>query len=388
MAAGKVVDMKEDSRAPRCTSVGHKWRNQSALRGGCAAIFVGVLLASALPSSSSVARADDVPYDTTAYYPTLYRQWGFGSTERDQIWATDPYQVISNGVDLEVNPRYGNNVRIIEIASNGNTGVQIVTRRHCTATMSEPLVAGGKEVGGNESPNKCPGNQKTRYSTGRLTSSVSTAFGGNFLFVARLKADSVSPNGVRAAVWMNTANFEINPPSSGHNRGYCDSNPPGTDYAEMDVLEWYGGDLKDKPTMTNHVSCDPNGPKPSRRAATYLSSSGWAGSWHSLSVISDGDRIRNYTNLNYSDDAALLKIAPIGNQFGYSTSNWTGGDAPTLDQWNATMKTGANFQLIISATVLPTEIKPVGGLVAKGVDNNAPFPSTALTVDYARVYIH
>ncbi len=338
-------------------------------------------------AGTNVAVAAEVPPDTMGWYSTVYRQWDFTADERNSIWATDPYLVKSNGVNVEVNPRHGNNVRIMSLG-DGNTAVQIVTRRHCTTTMTEALVWSG-DATSNEHAGKCPSGYYTRYSTGRLTSSVSTAYGGDFLFVARVKVDSGSPDGLRAAVWMNTANFDINPPASGYNRAYCDAGAPVTNLAEMDVLEWYGGTLANKPSMVNHVGCDiPSVPLKTRRAGTYLSQSGWAGAWHYVAVASDGTRIRNYYDADYSGAGTLLKMGPIGNQYGYSTANWTGGYVPTLAQWNETMQTGPKFQMIISADVAGAASQPFSGLTAKAVDNNATFPATAITVDYAKVYVH
>lgn len=209
-------------------------------------------------------------------------------------WVSWPFtQIDSSGNSTlerrraEFNPPLGNNIR----TSADGQAVEIVTRRHCTRTWTDPLVAG---TSGNESVAPCPQGTKTRYSSGRIVLSEKYALTGQWdvTVTAQMPANPVA--GTRTAVWMYD---ELGANSHLPEAGYCSPVQESTNLFEIDLVEWYGtSKYRDRPVLGMFVGCDmkPDGSKQYSAASTTVwQSPGWHQQPHTFHASFDGTTVRH-----------------------------------------------------------------------------------------------
>jgi len=126
------------------------------------------------------------------------------------------------------------NVRIVK-RKDGRSVLELDSRRHCVASLDEPLTLD------NDTTGVCPRGMLTTYSSGRVQTDPFIRGDSTLSFNVRLNKSAVG--GYRQALWA------LNDP-------YCIAEPGSKTYLrELDGLEWYSA----KPyraTSTTHVGCD------------------------------------------------------------------------------------------------------------------------------------
>jgi hypothetical protein len=318
-------------------------------------------------------------------YPAMTREWD-GSSVVDSGWrvrfapAYKPDGSLTNRRrQAEFNPPQGNNVEIVDLGG-GNQAIKITTRRHCTKTLTAPLIAGtDRAAGQNEYATKCPKGLKTRYSTGRLESTDETSIITGSLTEARLQLPRNAVAGTRFAVWMVNAK-DI--PGQADNAGYCTSANRRTNLSELDLLEWYGkAGQKNHPHLGSHVSC-----KYGHGTLEYSSkvipkkNKTWYKGWHRFAVEATTGMQRYYL-----DSKRVRSLSWKKNPYGISTKVWRNHRVPPARVWKAANTADTKYRLIVQGEVF-TKANGKKGSVYYAPSDKKRFPAQSMLLDYVRSY--